>query len=384
MATAEEINYDSLPSLPIDLVGEIFCRLPVKLLLQLRCMCKSWNSLISDRNFTRKHLSLSTTRRLHYACYQYEPHELFHNSYPLESVLTNIPIKFKDRRVVFNSIVGSCDGIVCLADRSKGLVKFKDRRVVVNSIVGSCDGILCLANRSKRLVILWNPCFKKFKESPPFENSLIKVYSAFGFGYDHVSENYKVVVLYYSEPNLFNKTKVKVHTLGTNCWKTIESFPFGTVCNEQTAIYLRGTLNWIVYTRRVRLGPCFILSFDLGKESYQKLLPPPGHARIGLSLCVLRDCLCSIFDNHIWVMKEYGIYDSWTKLLSVSYMQDRSCVLFNALYIFDDDRVLLETEEDEKTKVVVYDPKNDTFKVALFKNCLYACLESLISPCSEC
>ncbi|CAK8564702.1 unnamed protein product [Lathyrus sativus] len=360
MATAEEINYDSLPNLPIDLVGEIFCRLPVKLLLQLRCMCKSWNSLISDRNFTRKHLSLSTTRRLHYACYNYEPHELIHNSYPLESVLTNIPTKFKGRRNLFNRIY--------------------------NSIVGSCDGLLCLADRSKGLVILWNPCFKKFKfkESPPFENSenLIKVYAAFGFGYDHVSENYKVVVLYYPKPNLFNKTKVKVHTLGTNCWKTIESFPFGTV--EHPAIYIRGTgtLNWIVYTKWVRLGPCFIVSFDLGKESYQKLLPPPGHAEIGMSLSVLRDCLCVLFDNHIWVMKEYGIYDSWTKLLSVSYMQDRSkcCLLFDALYIFDDDRVLLETEEDSKTKVVVYDPKNDTFKVALFKDRLHVCLESLISP----
>jgi len=38
-----------LPTLAFDLIAEILCRLPVKLLLQLRCLCKSFNSLISDR-----------------------------------------------------------------------------------------------------------------------------------------------------------------------------------------------------------------------------------------------------------------------------------------------------------------------------------------------
>ncbi|CAK8564852.1 unnamed protein product [Lathyrus sativus] len=375
MATAEEIKYDSLPSLPIDLVGEIFCRLPVKLLLQLRCMCKSWNSLISDPLFTRKHLSLSTTSRLHYAYYKYEPHELIHDSFSLESVLTNIPTKFN--RCDRSGRRGRCGRDRC--------GRFGCGRNLYNSIVGSCDGILCVCDKSKGVVILWNPCFKKFKESPPFENSeiLTQVSSGFGFGYDHVSENYKVVVLYYSKYNLF-KTKVKVHTLGTNCWKTIESFPFGAH-EQRSSIYIRGTLNWIVYTEWPRKDPRFIVSFDLGKESYQTLLPP-DHAEIGLhywSLCVLRDCLGLIFDNHVWVMKEYGIYDSWTKLLSVSYMQDPSkdYFLFNALYIFDDDRVLLQIQEDSKRKLVLYNPKNDTFKVASFKNYLYVCLESLISPC---
>ncbi|MCI54852.1 F-box/kelch-repeat protein, partial [Trifolium medium] len=49
----------ALPTLPFDLVSEILCRLPVKLLLQLRCLCKSLNSLISDPKFAKKHLRLS-------------------------------------------------------------------------------------------------------------------------------------------------------------------------------------------------------------------------------------------------------------------------------------------------------------------------------------
>ncbi|XP_058772910.1 F-box/kelch-repeat protein At3g23880-like [Vicia villosa] len=54
----------TLPHLPLDLVSEILCRLSVKHLLQLCCVCKSWNSLISlDSNFARKQLSLSTSNK---------------------------------------------------------------------------------------------------------------------------------------------------------------------------------------------------------------------------------------------------------------------------------------------------------------------------------
>jgi len=53
---------NSPPFLPFDLVVEILCRLPVKHLLQLRCVCKSWNSLISiDSKFAKNHICLSTS-----------------------------------------------------------------------------------------------------------------------------------------------------------------------------------------------------------------------------------------------------------------------------------------------------------------------------------
>ncbi|RHN66454.1 putative F-box domain-containing protein [Medicago truncatula] len=58
------VTLTSLPSLPFDLVPEILCRLPVKSLLQFRCVCKSWKSLISDPKFAKKHLHMFTCQRL--------------------------------------------------------------------------------------------------------------------------------------------------------------------------------------------------------------------------------------------------------------------------------------------------------------------------------
>jgi len=45
----------SLPFLPFDIVEEILC----KLLIQLQCQSKSFNTLISDPQFAKKHLIMS-------------------------------------------------------------------------------------------------------------------------------------------------------------------------------------------------------------------------------------------------------------------------------------------------------------------------------------
>jgi hypothetical protein len=59
---------------------------------------------------------------------------------------------------------------------------------------------------------------------------------------------------------------------------------------------------------------------------------------------VLRDCLCilahSDTSSDVWLMKEYGNKDSWTKLLCVPYMGDVGSYLYTkALYLTEDDQV---------------------------------------------
>ncbi|KEH32798.1 putative F-box domain-containing protein [Medicago truncatula] len=60
-STKEGINktltsQSSIPTLPFKLVEEILLRLPVKQLFRLKRVCKSWNSLISNHNFAKKHI----------------------------------------------------------------------------------------------------------------------------------------------------------------------------------------------------------------------------------------------------------------------------------------------------------------------------------------
>jgi hypothetical protein len=46
---------------------------------------------------------------------------------------------------------------------------------------------------------MWNPSIRKLKELPRFQPSQLfgRLMMTYGFGYDHVTHNYKVVVVMY-------------------------------------------------------------------------------------------------------------------------------------------------------------------------------------------
>jgi len=258
-------------------------------------------------------------------------------------------------------------------------------------IVASCNGILCIAdfNQTSSLpILLWNPFIRKFKELPLLRKpkAIGKVNLIFGFGYDSLTDNYKVVVvLRYlrdsgSNVNYANKTDVKVHTLGTYLWKSIQECPFRGVCTGLSGKFVSGTINWLTSIDPNWQSACFIVSFDLEKESFQKVLPPCDEVNTSnLILDVLRDFLCIIYGNDVWIMKEYGIQESWTKLFTVP---NKYYKLTKVFYTFEDDKVLLECIGNGERNLVVHDSKNGTFKLTRFEHIIQeVCVESLISPC---
>ncbi|KAK2441372.1 F-box/kelch-repeat protein [Trifolium repens] len=368
-------SVDHAPSLPLDLVEEeILPRLPVKLLVQIRCVCKSWNSLISNLKFAKKHLLMSTTRRLYFLG-AYNPFQRnMITSCPLQSVYTTVSTKL---------------------EYPPDICRY--------SIVGSCNGILCVvhdAYSSKSSIQLWNPSIRKVRELPPFGEPPHPSYSHnYGFGYDSVTDNYKVVVVsFYRTPDdeFTDKTEVKVNTLGTNFWKNMQEFPFGTPDCIGSGTFVSGTINWVA-SKHWHESPCFIVSLDLGKESFRKVLLPDLEEVDAsmLYLSVLRDCLCMTYDHDVWIMKDYGNKESWTKLFTVSYMRDpsKSYDLTEIVYMFEDGQVLLQTlGGDWYSKLILYDPRIGTFKFIEFQNNNICdpiardgpkvCIESLISPCS--
>jgi F-box interacting protein len=215
--------------------------------------------------------------------------------------------------------------------------------------------------------------------------------TTFGFGYDSSNDNYKVVVLHY---DWFNETEVKVHTLGTDIWRTIQQYPFrGVPVPLMEGKFVSGTINWLFSEEMNWVCPRFIVSFDLAKESYQKISPPNfgGVDVCDLSaLAVLRDCLCvATYGNDVWIMKEYGNKESWTKLFTISYMKypSNSCVYAMPVYIFEDDQLLLKFKGNAQvghSTLVLYDPRSSTLKDTKLENIPEVYGESLISPCSLC
>jgi len=165
----------------------------------------------------------------------------------------------------------------------------------------------------------------------------------FGFGYDNSTDTYKMVMLrFYHVGQIEDQVRnsVKVFTFGVNIPKEIQSFPVTVVFHpdsyavEHSGVYLSNSLSWLVRHRytchwnNLTIEQFVIISLDLGTETYTRLLLPPCCDKLPPlntpTLTVLMDCLCFTHDfdkTHfvIWQMKEFGVEDSWTHFLKISY-----------------------------------------------------------------
>ena len=131
-------------------------------LMQFRCVCKSWNNLISnDLRFAKKHLSLSAKHK-HIITTAWSPvKKLDVMSFPfnplqLDSIFTTFP-----RQLEYSSISPKYS----------------------NNFIASCDGLLCFAI-DQRLSFLWNPSIRKLKKLPHLEIPRKNGYTRYAFGYD--------------------------------------------------------------------------------------------------------------------------------------------------------------------------------------------------------
>jgi F-box interacting protein len=258
--------------------------------------------------------------------------------------------------------------------------------------VSSLDGIFCFGIDALS-ALLFNPSIGKFKLLPPLENPQQNRYIRTGYTivYHRSIHNYKIVAV---SAAMNGKSSVQTHTFGTNYWTRIQKF---TPCR------LRGvgisvfddTVDWLVHDFASSLWVIF--SLDLDKDSYTKLLHPLSNDPWNSKMIFqeLKGCLCLLSQcanySDVWIMKEHGNEQSWTKLFSVPYMTDATAWHFaysRALYVSEDDQVLMRFLKVRKFGLIIYDFRNDTFKIPKIQNINDEMLptiyvESLISPFSQ-
>jgi hypothetical protein len=156
-----------LPTLPFDLVLEIFYRLPVTPLVQFKTVCKSWKSLISHPKFAKNHLRVSTTRH-HLFFPHLSKHDYTFKTCPISTLFTTklTPTATATQQLDYP-----------LSHQSG---------VHFDQIHGSCHGILCIELHLS-FVVLWNPSIRKFAKLPSLEiPGSNTIYT--GFGYDHSTD----------------------------------------------------------------------------------------------------------------------------------------------------------------------------------------------------
>ncbi|XP_059650917.1 F-box protein CPR1-like isoform X2 [Cornus florida] len=201
-------------------------------------------------------------------------------------------------------------------------------------IIGSCNGLVCLVEDFHgygRSFYLWNPSIRKTITLPPLRVSF-QSHSPFmhsvGFGFDARTDDYKVVrIVHLWPPDDFElPPEIDIFSLSTGTWRNISHLGLQYVIYERAPqAYLNGSAHWLAYNRRMEGFFSLIVSFHMGDEIFGENMVPAGctfYSGSNARVAKFQESL-SLIDGiwgktcSIWVMKEYGIADSWTKQFNI-------------------------------------------------------------------
>ncbi|KAK7338965.1 hypothetical protein VNO77_19599 [Canavalia gladiata] len=398
---------ESPPVLYDDLITEILSWVPAKSLIRFRCVCKSWNSFISDPEFAKLHLHRSSTKNV-----DFDHLQLLLHCKPSPSG---------------EDYALCCRASSLLQHNQSSIIAERHRLKEKYRVIGLCNGLigLCGSRCDEQFchwIRFWNPATRSISpKSPPLYLDYDS-YTNFGFGYDNWSDTYKAVAINFSAEG----TQVRVYSKGAKCWRSIRCFHVLTV-DVKDGVYVSGTLNWlalqkvsceggalafverhiclpndiIVWKPSLTFTQLVIISLHLGKETYTKLWLPRGIDEDLLfepvpALGLINHCLCFCYDHKrtnfvVWQMKEFGVEKSWTRLVNVSYehLQTGYNEFHHVLFpvcMSDNGDVLLLSDSDSGYCIILYNQRDN--RVERFESpdnilcySIKDYVESLVSPC---
>ncbi|KAF5741387.1 F-box protein [Tripterygium wilfordii] len=334
-----------LSLLPDVIVMDILSRLPLKTIIQSRCVCKTWQSLLSDSYFA----SLLQQKARPTLVLQSEPKQGPSNFYMVE-----------------------------LESGIHGVLKFNTKNNIPTrhvELLGSCNGLLCLfALNSIRSYYLCNPITGQFVNTPSNSKKQKRVgklvATVHGFGFSPESNQYMVLRITnkkYNHPNVNLRTEGEVYTFGTDNWRSIGEVPF-PVHHKFFSIQLNGALHWIA-ERDANGGSDIICSLNIDTKKISTIATPPDEFdRVDseIVLGVLEGCLyicdsMSFYNLEIWLLKNYGVESSWSREIVIAKtslpkeMQD--CVL-KPIMRFKNGEILIQ---NDCNYMILYDPRRGSF-----------------------
>ncbi|KAL0002017.1 hypothetical protein SO802_015798 [Lithocarpus litseifolius] len=353
---------------PNVIIVDILSRLPVKSLIRFRCVSKSWFALISSHDFNTEHHNRTlsnTTKDSPYLLFSHYDLKMKKARFALLSSDDPFPLKHFSKHLDCKLKLGVSDGdpipdppnrrILMKQAEKIGFFAYPSDfvelpcpcQIPMNKlfIAGSCNGLVCLADVAPSgdhviFLILWNPSIRKAISLPsPVVNVPLfyEPVDRLGFGYDPITDDYKLVRLVYLRGcNNFNDHErnrpiVQIYTLRTGAWRTIPGPGSRFIIVEQfSSVFVNGSVHW--FAEGVGVMVCnMIMSFDIKDEVFHEMAVPKcfeGRLNLNMKVAVLGGLLALVPCNSnldfsgpcysVWVMKEYGVVESWTKLYDIN------------------------------------------------------------------
>ncbi|XP_060198183.1 F-box protein At3g07870-like [Lycium barbarum] len=356
----------SLVDLPSPILLDIFSRLPPTTLLYVKSVCKTFQELTLESEFSNL---LHSTSHAGIIINQFvdttEDNTLKFLKFEDQGTCSycHDPNVDLDLQLYFPvspfELVRSVHGFVCF-----------------NYFLDYVDTIYILNPRTREYILL-----PEAEGSREWSNDV-----TYGFGFNPVTFEYKVVRIYqeeiFDDDTSYYKSEGQVYTIGKGYWRSAGHVMFSFM---PYGVNLYAKIHWLVYDAN---GNELICSFNLESELFESFPTAPGYTEeryqnlqslgvFGRSLCVCDNYADTHFE--VWVMKDYGFSSSWVKEIVINISPECNNWLGNEmiylLKVLEDGEVLFLWRDWRDDFLFLHHPvKNISEKLDVCGGNILACI----------
>lgn len=349
----------SVELLPHDVVELILERLPVKSLLRLRSVSKTWKLTIQTQRFQERQLSHRRRSR--------DPDILFvHYAHNDGCLPTDA------RRFMFGSSIAYT---VCFPTSCTSVCQ------------NTCDGLICFYTKyvPSVCVVVVNPATRWHQSLPLARIQQLCIvrdaktsyssYHKLGFGKDKLRGTYKPVFLYNSsEFGLDNVTTCEVFDFSMNTWRYVHPASPYRIIVRHAPLYVDGSLYWLTDCEETK-----VLSFDLHTETFQVICKAPFshvHDPFRFTMCILDNCLSVSESNwpiqDIWLLDSSGgNINTWKKMFTIDISKPlRWCggTSLLTIAVLEKNKLLIRGRCHRKEPLVIHDLHTKSYELVFTDN----------------
>ncbi|XP_019159142.1 PREDICTED: F-box/kelch-repeat protein At3g23880-like [Ipomoea nil] len=308
---------------PEELQIEILKRLPVKSLLRFTAVSKSWYFIITSTAFISAHCR----------------HHRNGNSAANLLLLRRYNKSYKVEKC---SVLSHTDRQLLSLNNSHELSFPISRVIRYLRTVGFYNGVFCLSEdqcSDPHSVTLWNPSIRKLRTLPcPSIRPACQFRFVLGFGASPRSDDdLKVVRVVYERKGVnldigpVIPPLVEIYSLSTGVWRRITApgVNYYIVDYIWPQAFVNGAVHWIGYKLlEDKSFQSLIAVFTMTDELFDEIMLPDELLSVdpsNLSVIVYEEFVAVVKYSRriqgdsceLWIMKEYGVVDSWTKLPTI-------------------------------------------------------------------
>lgn len=251
-----------------DFIFQILVLLPIKSLVRLSLVCKTWFNLINSSAFADAHLQFCETSLI---CFT--PKSQFPNPHTLSIDLrlgleqfsifpTDSSRHYQPGHLRFLEFLDSKINVVELNITCSG------------HILATCDGLVLVQLGKNRGIVVMNPMTRKLVRYPlgtipPISKHL----ESYGFMFSNREGRYKVVHLFIDKSL---HVGCEILSVGTNSWRGVDGPSFGLLRKfAQESVSAIGALHWVPDIHNCE----YIVSMDIDRETFFSIPLPSAYKR---------------------------------------------------------------------------------------------------------